>query len=860
MAEEPEPPPRWQISRYKGDFVLFEDVERYLDDVTPPQSARVLGTFNEQATAVTSGGGDVFIRVEWLERHAPHAALGQFYQEATTLPCSVRQLRGLPTDLFSVGRDRALERRQDASSSSSNPYDRAKAMATRKKEAKDLRTTVVKCCLKKRIRDSVLLDKIKGLVEYMSKVTHRTGLVLNWIALDVLNADPVRVALTVRDDDSVGFNITVNPTPTLPDFTDQSFIDRVMAIDRVLDTAPDDRDPYVLRAFEQLFHTFPAIPFIPSVSTPASQTTRQNVIANLKTYFGYTYTQHQKRFLKGWCSVNCPDAEKGLWWRLQKAINKWERAVDVDADDEELEAAAERAANAAPLPAVALALIRSERSLLGLEADDTRSTSVFRKENVHFVIVAYHRWTSFLQRHDFKSFTVLPLGRIRAKHVDIDTKTLFGMLYSARTGATRDEAVAAFFELKTDHWHSVFRLDGLRNTFDFAHMVTTDGVSASFHFQRPYTVTEKETNKERSAQGKRDAANAKQREKRLLKKLQKEGVEIPPTQSPFTKLLAEGHVKRIIGVDPGRTNIMVTVELVNEKIVTHRLTRAQYKVMTGMKKLNAVSNGRTRRVHAAQQQLDQVSLKTTSANVIAEHVHRLSWVNTDGDSHSTLYDFLWDEKLRPCHARDRFGVWSRKNKVLDWFFDKVSGGDPDVLWAYGDASFAPASKGSDSVPVKSASRRCVTKHGVENVASIPEFRTTIACCGCHRRLHDVKRRISEGEYEEALRKARIKSEETGKPLRSPRRTVSVRGLKRCSNTACDKFGLCDRDINAAYNIRTCGAEARPPSLERESGLSGSVKAIFLRKRAEKRVVSRGTSTEGGSGKPMHCNTRLFGPI
>jgi hypothetical protein len=52
------------------------------------------------------------------------------------------------------------------------------------------------------------------------------------------------------------------------------------------------------------------------------------------------------------------------------------------------------------------------------------------------------------------------------------------MLYDKpyNTTETQDQARDAFQAMREEHWASAFALDGLRNTFDFAFYVTTDGV------------------------------------------------------------------------------------------------------------------------------------------------------------------------------------------------------------------------------------------------------------------------------------------------------------------------------------------------------------------------------------------------
>jgi hypothetical protein len=71
----------------------------------------------------------------------------------------------------------------------------------------------------------------------------------------------------------------------------------------------------------------------------------------------------------------------------------------------------------------------------------------------------------YLQSQGLKSFTVPPIGSIRAKHVDIDV-TLFECCTTSLTILeTQDQARDA---KRCERTLGAF--DGLRNTFDFAFM------------------------------------------------------------------------------------------------------------------------------------------------------------------------------------------------------------------------------------------------------------------------------------------------------------------------------------------------------------------------------------------------------
>jgi hypothetical protein len=180
-----------------------------------------------------------------------------------------------------------------------------------------------------------------------------------------------------------------------------------------------------------------------------------------------------------------------------------------------------------------------------------------------------------------ESFTVLPRS-IRAKHVDIDTVT---PLRNAVRQALQYYGDPRSSEGRCDareHWASAFALDGLRNTFDFAFYVTTDGVSASFHFKRPMTSVEKKSKKLR-ARLKGACSCCKTSSSCVEKAIKKAESTSSVHDGVSYQALADNPGARIIGIDPGRTNIMVTAELVDGKLVSFRLTRVQYKTDTGMK-------------------------------------------------------------------------------------------------------------------------------------------------------------------------------------------------------------------------------------------------------------------------------------
>jgi hypothetical protein len=136
-------------------------------------------------------------------------------------------------------------------------------------------------------------------------------------------------------------------------------------------------------------------------------------------------------------------------------------------------------------------------------------------------------------------------------------------------------------------------------------------------------------------------------------------------------------------------------------------------------------------------------------------------------------------KLRPCRE-DRFGVWSRRYKVLDAFFDKVMEA-MDVLWAWRRLFLAAARKQDRSCQV-SASSVCTCQDAVSDGYSI-------VCCGCTTATSSG----AERRYAAALERRGRRSEKTGSGC-GPRKFLF--GDSNGAATPHVRTGLMDRDINS----------------------------------------------------------------
>lgn len=214
------------------------------------------------------------------------------------------------------------------------------------------------------------------------------------------------------------------------------------------------------------------------------------------------------------------------------------------------------------------------------------------------------------------------------------------------------------------------------------------------------------------------------------------------------------------------------------------------------------------RVAHLQQAVDLFSRKTGCASDLASHVSALAGVHGG----------LFQEKLRRARARARFHVWSGRTRVLDAFFGRVLDGREQPFVAWGDASFAPATRGSAATPTKSVLKRAQLYFGARYVALVDEHKTTAVCRECGGVMSSVCRR------------------------REPdMRVVEVRGLKLCRSTVCLSHPphtaprLVDRDVNASRNIMDVAVRRlRPPSLARGRRLDAARRVLIRRQARVKR--------------------------
>lgn len=454
-------------------------------------------------------------------------------------------------------------------------------------------------------------------------------------------------------------------------------------------------------------------------------------MTNFKNSLIFTFEGRQKHFLYRWCLEH--NINKQHVYPTRCAINRWTCR--------------------SPVPPEANEFISQQRRLLGTDRDDQDGiTPTWLGKHMEDVVsYFYHILQDNEKYEDAKRFTLAPISKIKSHFITIDTTVLFEMLKNVNL---IDCSRSTFMYLKDDHFRSIFRVNGLCKG-EFSHMIETDGVSACFHFKVP----RKEEN--RSHRDWKDPSK----------------------------------YKRVIAIDPGRSNLNFGVEKKNDgHHQIYKLTRNAYYTSAGMKTMNKKASVWEKEIEQEELIFRRHNLKTTS-----EEEWRLFLLD-----YISVYKRLWQAKTTKGWGRERFRVYTLKRKTLDRFFGSMrKKGEEKPVIAYGAAKFNPNSKSELSAPTTFLSKRC-SKH--YPTIYVDEYNTTKVCHGCDEKLCPILKMTREEKKRE------------------------IRGLRWCSSTKCRT--LMNRDLNAALNILRCfrSGTNRPNSLSRNSGeiKDNSKKKKYLR--------------------------------
>ena len=406
-----------------------------------------------------------------------------------------------------------------------------------------------------------------------------------------------------------------------------------------------------------------------------------------------------------------------------------------------------------PQPEAADDVVRLHRRMLGLGAG-RRIDKKWMKADANLPHML--RYNAFLNAtykfHDIKLFDIVPVCKVKAHYIQIDTSVLYGVMQDA--GAIGEGVSADNFDALRDvFWAEAFSLKRLKpRGSEFACSVVTDGISLCSTFEKVVAVDATTTSV--AARTPTDA---------------KTSVAARATNADYEP--SDGDV--VVGNDPGRINIyyMAGLQAGVTKVAT--LTRRQYYAESGINGARVRTERWTRGVQGHLDAMSAVSTKGVSQTAHEWFLHEF-YIHRDA---------LWSEYLKPRWARQRLSLYGGKKRVFARFFNRLirlfAGGR--LVVAYGNGTFAPGGVGEQSVPTTRAYKECASRVATY---TIDEFRT------------------SKVDYrDDSVLQKIVMRDGRGFPLR---------GL--LVNTEQDDF--VSRDLNAALNMRRCLVDPRPAILRR----------------------------------------------
>lgn len=430
-----------------------------------------------------------------------------------------------------------------------------------------------------------------------------------------------------------------------------------------------------------------------------------------------------------------------------------------------------------PMRLEAHRIVESCRSLLKLRPSDVVDEVWLKnKKNHPKVLMLYVFLARKLEQLDAKLFNLVPVLSIRRHFVTIDNSVLHGLL-----NELVDEGRASMFRVLdlnslTDDgggsdfmrnviWRLAFDVDKLQGRDKtFSWNIQTDGVSMCVHFTQP----------------KRESVTyARQEDARDF----------------------SGY--RVLGLDPGRTNIYYIVEVLPDgKLKVYCLTRKHYHTVSGISDAIRQSHSWLKNIRSVLERLSTVTTKGQDVDCLLDYLEVLF----------ELQDQLWGEFFRPRWANQRLRSYGGKKRAFDAFWTSVKSSEDKrpIIVAYGAAKFAPTGRGEIAVPTTRAYKECARRF---ETRPTDEYLTSKKDCETGQVLNLVKKRIRgpsrthmlTPEQERAAKKYRLRLE----------RSSILRGLLWCGSTK-QEGRFVNRDKNAALNIRKCFlAPERPEALRRQ---------------------------------------------
>ena len=418
----------------------------------------------------------------------------------------------------------------------------------------------------------------------------------------------------------------------------------------------------------------------------------------------------------------------------------------------------------------------------------TPNKTAYKKNNIVYDLMCspfdYFGCMIFMMKQVEKEeqtiYNVFPIrNEIIPKHIRLDTTTLVHLLMTKNQGNKSDYLTKGNLKRKENKiWEFFFRTERKcfhKNQYEFHHMIETDGVSCSLLLLRKDLIGKKLP-------------------------MMKKGLS---TETYIDELSDYSQLqnKKIVGIDPGKCDLIYCVDNDNKEASKFRYSQDQRRKETKKKKYSKIQlelkqekiNGKT--IIDWETELSKLNRKSLNIQKFKEYIQKKSEIN------GMLFAFYEKYIFRKLRLQSYRNVKKSEQKMMNQF-KKIFGDEKEVVICFGDYEQKQHMKYKEATKGKGM-RTLFRKAGFQTFL-VDEFRTSCMCSKCEIGI---------------CKKTMVR--ENPKPYRSG--NVLIHGLIRCKNGC----GYWNRDVNGATNIYRVAYNAinnkvRPHYLSRSKNLSGSL--------------------------------------
>jgi len=418
----------------------------------------------------------------------------------------------------------------------------------------------------------------------------------------------------------------------------------------------------------------------------------------------------------------------------------------------------------------------------------TPSKTTYKKNNIVYDLMCspfdYFGCMIFMMKQIEKEeqtiYNVFPMrNEVIPKHIRLDTTTLVHLLMTKKQGNKSDYLTKGNLKRKEDKiWEFFFRTERKcfkKKYYEFHHMIETDGVSCSLLLLRKDLIGKKLP-------------------------MMKKGLS---TETYIDELNDYSNLqnKKIVGIDPGKNDLIYCVDNSNKEANEFRYSQDQRRKETKKKKYSKIQlelkeekiNGKT--IIEWETEISKYNRKTLNITKFKKYIQKKSEIN------SILFVFYEKYIFRKLRLQSYRNTKRSEQKMLN-NFKRIFGNEKEVVVCFGDYEQKYQMKYKEATKGKGI-RTLFRKAGFQTYL-VNEFRTSYMCSKCEVGI---------------CKKNMVR--ENPKPYRSG--NVLIHGLICCKNGC----GYWNRDVNGATNIYKIAYNAinnkeRPNYLSRNNKSSGSL--------------------------------------